>query len=328
MSESLQDDFKELVPMAKGLVEDATGLKPASEELNAMIVDRLEWVRLNITSFQHLFQPLIAGLDLPKLPEPLARPGRAIAGAQLGTILGWMSSRVLGQYDLLMLDKQENGYVYFVGPNIIQLETQYNFPPRQFRLWIALHEVTHSLQFEGVPWLKDYLLSLLNQTFTAIQPTSYDFKESTKHLIDQVRSGKNPLGELGILGLVSNREQLSVLRKMQAVMTLLEGHGDVVMDHAAKQHIPEAQHFSDVLKQRRNQASGITRILLQLVGLEAKMRQYAQGEHFVNYVLETGGRGLLDQIWQGPEWLPTLEDIYDPSAWVARVNNGNRAVLS
>ncbi len=135
----------------------------------------------------------------------------------------------------------------------------------------------------------------------------------------EIRAGRNPLDDNGALGLVATPEQLEGLHRVQALMSLLEGHGDVTMDRAGAADIPSAAHFAAVLRQRRTQAHGLSRILQQLIGIEAKMRQYAEGERFIAAVEEAGGPGLLDNAWRGPEWLPTLEEIRDPSGWIARV---------
>ena len=140
-------------------------------------------------------------------------------------------------------------------------------------------------------------------------------------MADEIRAGRNPLDDNGALGLVATPEQLEGLHRIQALMSLLEGHGDVTMDRAGAADIPSAAHFSQVLRARRKQAHGVSRLLQQLIGIEAKLRQYEEGERFIAAVEERGGTALLDHAWRGPEWLPTLEEIRDPAAWIARVGD-------
>ncbi|MGH9044763.1 MAG: zinc-dependent metalloprotease, partial [Acidimicrobiales bacterium] len=136
----------------------------------------------------------------------------------------------------------------------------------------------------------------------------------------EIRAGKNPLKEAGVVGLVATEEQMAAIQRIQALMSLLEGHGDVTMDRAAVDEVPQAAHFASVLKERREQAKGPARLLIQILGLEAKFRQYQEGENFVRAVEKIGGRTLFDQVWQGPEWLPSLAEIRDPKSWVERIS--------
>ena len=255
-----------------------------------------------------------------KLGGPSLAVGRAIAGTQLGLMLAYMATRVLGQYDLLINDEapEDQDLVSYVGPNIVAVETQYGFESSEFRLWLALHEVTHRLQFTAVPWLRDYFVSQVSELLGPLSGDAAGFAELVRRTADEVRAGRNPVHEGGVVAMLATPEQRLALSKISGMMSLLEGHGDVTMDRAGAAEVPGAAHFSQVLHERRTQAKGLTKLMSKLLGLDAKMRQYAEGERFVEAVEASGGPALLARVWEGPEWLPTLEEIRDPAAWVAR----------
>ncbi len=246
--------------------------------------------------------------------------GRAVAGTQLGLMLAYMATRVLGQYDLLIDDEapQDQDLVSYVGPNIVMIEERYGFAPSQFRLWLALHEVTHRLQFTAVPWLRDHFVGLVSELVGPLAGDAAGFAELLRRAAGELRAGRNPAGEAGVIAMVATPEQRVALSKISGLMSLVEGHGDVIMDRAGAAEVPGAAHFSRVLHERRSSARGLTKLMSKLLGLEAKMRQYAEGEQFVEAVEAAGGPGLLARVWEGPEWLPTLEEIRDPASWVAR----------
>ena len=316
----LRDDFAEFTARAEALVVAETGLVPASGPPSGIVVDRAEWARRNISSFRRLLDPALERLEGATVRGALGGAARTSAGAQMGLVLGWMSTRVLGQYDLLLTEGEDSGdVVSYVGPNIVSLERHHGFPPRQFRLWIALHEVTHRCQFAGVPWLRGYFLSLVEQAMSAMTPDPRRLVESLRRVADAVRSGRNPLEDSGLLGLVAPPEQLAVIARIQALMSLLEGHGDVTMTRAAAAEIPQASRFASVLTERRAKASLPARVLQQLIGIEAKLKQYAMGERFIAAVEAAGGKALFARVWEGPELLPTMEEVKEPSRWITRV---------
>jgi coenzyme F420 biosynthesis associated uncharacterized protein len=257
------------------------------------------------------------------VPRTLAGAGRSASGAQLGLVLAYMATRVLGQYDLLLTDEAtvDQDVVYYVGPNVVELEARHGFVPGEFRLWLALHEVTHRCQFTGVPWLRDHFVGLVDQTLEAVAADPSRVLDAIRRTAESIRAGQRPLDEAGLVGLVATPEQLEALRSIQALMSLLEGHGDVVMDRAGASAVPGAARFGQVLRARREQARGPARLLQRLLGLEAKFRQYAEGEQFVAAVEAAGGSELFDRVWRGPEWLPTLAEIRNPGQWIARAGS-------
>jgi coenzyme F420 biosynthesis associated uncharacterized protein len=316
----LEEDFAEVTAQAEGLVIEATGLRPLSGEARARVVDRPGWVRNNLSSFRHLLDPVLGQLEATTMRGTMPGAARSAAGAQLGLVLGWMSTRVLGQYDLLFAGDTSGDAVSYVGPNIVALERRHGFPPRQFRLWIALHEVTHRCQFTGVPWLRGYFLSQVDAVLAEVSPDPHRIVEALGRAAQAVREGRNPLEDAGMLGLLAPPEQLAVIARIQAMMSVLEGHGDVTMDRAGAEAVPDAAWFSRVLRERRNRAPRPVRLLQQLVGIEAKMRQYEQGENFIRAVESTAGPAALARVWEGPDLLPTMDEIRRPADWLARTD--------
>jgi coenzyme F420 biosynthesis associated uncharacterized protein len=320
--DSLAPDFEELTAIAEAQVAEATGLHSLAGPARARVTDRTGWVSANIASFQRLLRPLTDRLDERVASTPFAPVARRIAGAEIGVLLGWMSGRVLGQYDLLIIedeDPDEQDIVYYVGPNVLSLEKRFAFPPREFRLWLALHEVTHRAQFTGIPWMREHFLGLVESTVSAVDTDPKQLMDSISHVAASIRKGENPLDDGGIAVLFSSPEQRVVLEKVSGLMSLLEGHGDVTMDRAGADRIPNAARFGQVLRQRRQQGNVAIKFVQKLIGLEAKLKQYEQGERFIEQVEGAGGPELLDQAWVRPENLPTIGEIRDPGSWIARV---------
>ena len=324
---SLQPDFDEFTAEAEELVAAETGLRSLSGPARARVTDRAGWVRANVASFRRLLRPLTDRLGARLSKGPIGNVGRAVAGAEVGTLLGWMSTRVLGQYDLLIAeddDPDEQDIVYYVGPNVLSLEKRYGFPPREFRLWLALHEVTHRAQFTGVPWMREHFLSLVDESLGAVDADPRRLLDAIRRAAEQVRAGRNPLDDGGLVTLLASPEQHAVLQRLQGLMSLLEGHGDVTMDRAGRAYVPSADRFARVLRQRR-QSSGLTKVIQKLTGIEAKLLQYEQGERFIEAIEGEGGPELLETVWRGSEWLPSLPEIRRPELWLDRVQTAQAA---
>jgi len=320
--DSLQPDFDRLTAQAEQLVEAETGLRSLAGPARARVTDRAGWVRANLSSFQRLLRPLLEKFD-DRVGSGFAAPlTTRLAGAERGMVLGWMSGRVLGQYDLLVIEVVDPGdqdLVYYVGPNVLALEKQFAFPPEQFRLWLALHEVTHRAQFTGVPWLREHFIGLVHATLGAVDPDPKRLLDGVNRMADAVRSGQNPLADGGLVNLVAGPEQRAILDQVSGMMSLLEGHGDVTMDRAGQGLVPSADRFGRVLRERRDAAKGLSRLVQQLIGLEAKLNQYAQGEAFIADVERAGGTTLLSRAWEEPGNLPSLIEIREPHRWIERM---------
>ena len=335
---SMERDFAAHTAVAEELVAAETGLVSLNGPARGKVTTRAGWIDANIKSFQRLLKPLAdrlagdggdaGGGDTSSSNKFSARMMQKFAALEVGAMLGWMSTRVLGQYDLLVIENEEapleedgQDVVYYVAPNIAALEWRHGFPPDEFRLWIALHEVTHRAQFTGVAWLREHFLSLVDQSLNSVSTDPKAFGTAMSQIAAARREGRNPFAEGGIAVLVASPEQREVLDQIMGMMSLLEGHGDVTMDRAGADHLSEIPRFRSVISHRRSQVGPLARLMRQMMGIEAKMNQYAAGERFIAAVEEAGGTEFLDKAWEGPECLPSMAEIRDPSLWIDRVSD-------
>ena len=324
---SLQRDFTAVTVEAEAAVSELTGLRPPTAAV-AAVLDRGGWVGANVASMRRLLAPFSDRVGARMASSPVAPVGRRVAGAELGFLLGYVAQRVLGQYDLLVPEDSSTSVaddaVYYVGPNVLGLEKRYAFRPRDFRLWIALHELTHRAQFTGVPWLSDYFLGLVAELVGGVEPDPRRMLGAVVRAVDEMRQGRNPIDEGGVVSLFASDEQRETLSRVQALMSLLEGHGNAVMNHLGADLVDGQARMARVLSARRN-ARGATAVLHRLMGLELKMRQYEVGEAFVNAVEREAGLRAIDPAWESPELLPTLAELSAPLTWLARVDGARLA---
>lgn len=319
LAASLQADFDEATSRAEQLVGEFTGLLPPDDPARALVLDRQRWVEVNVASFRHTLEPFTKRVGERMAKSAFAPVGRSVAGAEMGVLMGFLAQRVLGQYDLLV--PEESGFedaVYYVGPNVLVLEKRFGFRPGDFRLWIALHEVTHRAQFRAVPWMKGYFLSLVERSLGMIEPDPKRLVRALERAAESARRGRNPLDDGGLVGLFATDEQRVVIDQVQALMSLLEGHGNVVMDRLGTIHVTGQERMSAALRARR-ETGGMSRQLRKLMGIEMKMRQYEVGERFITRIEEKVGIQALDAAWEGPEYLPTLHELEEPDRWLDRV---------
>ncbi len=332
LAASLAEDFASVTTQAEALVTAHTGLVVVGDA-RASVLDRGGWVEANVASMRRLLGPLTNKVGSKMLASPLAPIGRTVSATELGVLLGWFSQRVLGQYDLLVPEDTgvsgqtpggEGDAVYYVGANILALEKRFAFRPRDFRLWIAIHEVTHRAQFLGVPWMRDYFLGLVERALGGVDADPRQLVGALLRAADELRQGRNPLDDGGIVALLATPEHRATLAKIQALMSVLEGHGNRVMNELGRAHVAGQDRMARVLQSRRR-AQGVGGLVSKLLGIDSKMRQYEVGEQFVAAVEEEGGPRALDAAWRGPEFLPTIDELTTPSAWLARVERGEPA---
>jgi len=320
--DSLAPDFEELTARAQALVETHLGWRSQQGDARARVASRADWIRANIASFQRMLRPLTDKLESSMASGVVSPVASRVAGLEMGAVLGWMSTRVLGQYDMLVLEEEgaeDQDIVYYVGPNILALEKRFGFPPREFRLWVALHEVTHRTQFTGVPWLREYFLGQVNGMLGTVDPDPMQFFRALGRLADSLRRGQSPFADGGVVTLFATESQRATMDRVGGLMSLLEGHGDVTMDRAGGDAIPSAPRFGEVLRNRRGDIGGPAKVLQRLIGLEAKMAQYEQGEHFIEAVERVGGTAYLNRAFESSAQLPTLAEIREPDRWMARI---------
>jgi len=291
----------------------------------AAAVDRAGWVRANVATFAQLIGHL-EGRLLDQVMPPgsgLAQASMAIANRyvttrQLGFLLGFMGQRVLGQYDLALLSAEATpGRLLFVEENIRQTARSLDVPLDAFRTWIALHETTHAFEFESHPWLRPYLAERLERQLGAFSEDLAGVSRDTVRQLGRVLRGERA-GDHWLERLMT-QEQRRLFRETQAVMSLLEGFSDYVMDEVGRDIVPEVERISARFHARREQKSGFERAVSRLIGMDLKLDQYKKGERFVRAVAEQGGPAALRRLWDGPETLPRDGEIDAPETWLARV---------
>ena len=311
----MREDFAELTPFAEERIVEFTSLAQGGFRSRAWVMGRGEWIRANLGGLQRMLEPL-AGRILSKGSGSSAFRRKAL-GAQAGALLGYVSRRVLGQYDAF-LPPDDEGLLYFVGPNVADVEQRFLLPPRDFRLWIAVHEVTHRVQFGAAPWLRGHIRGQVDRYLGTVSLESNDLGKQIRRAIDEARAGADVRG-MGGLFLLLNDEQREIVRHVQGVMSLLEGHASFVMNEVAKDHVGNLDRMRTALAERRRRASGVERSFQRAIGFDKKIEQYDAGERFVREVVSRAGRDGFNRVWLAPEGLPTVEEIAEPSAWVARV---------
>jgi coenzyme F420 biosynthesis associated uncharacterized protein len=302
------------VERAAELVSAETGLTWSGSP-EVAVVGRREWAEANIKTFGRMLAPAEAKL---RSGGGLGRRlGSRLVAVEAGALVGVLARRVLGQYELVLPGDERGDTVMFVGGNLLAMERQHEFRPEEFRFWVALHEVTHRLQFTAVPWMRDYFTGLVESLIAESVPEEGRMQRLTGELRDAARSGRPIVDESGLLGLLATPEQRALIDRVQALMSLLEGHGHVVMDRIGARLLVTQHRMSRVLKMRRSDPR--MRAFLRLTGLEMKLKQYEQGERFIHAVERRAGFSAIDRVWTGPEHLPTLDEIRHPELWLERV---------
>ncbi|MBW3639247.1 MAG: zinc-dependent metalloprotease [Actinobacteria bacterium] len=314
------DELRSLAVQAEEHVRAVTGLVPPGDILEATVVDRPGWAAANVEGFQVVLEPLTDKLAA-KAPNALAAGVTAkVAGVQMGSLLAWLSSKVLGQYEAFR-PEGESGRLILVAPNIVETERRLGVDPHDFRLWVALHEVTHRTQFTAVPWMHDHVRSEIS---TLLEAASLD---DPAQLIERLKAVATGLPRGGsMIELLQTPEQKVVLDRVTAFMSLLEGHAEHVMDGVGPAVVPTVKHIRTKFDERRKEHGGlIDKILRRALGLDLKALQYAEGKVFVDTCVREVGMTGFNRVWESPATLPTREEIRAPLDWVRRIH-GPKAI--
>ncbi|MDN5894157.1 MAG: zinc-dependent metalloprotease [Nocardioides sp.] len=294
-----------------GLVRDFTGLAAAERTAPVLVVDRAGWVEANAQSFEQIISPIVGKLTDKKTPGAIGRAiGSRVTGTEVGMMLGFMGSRVLGQFDPF---HPTAGRLLLVAPNVVHTERELEVDSDDFRLWVCLHEETHRVQFTAVPWMREHLYAQIQALADTVE-VEKTLEEGIKRLTGSIK------GEGSLLDAVSSPEQREIIDRVTGVMSLLEGHADVVMDGVGPEVIPSVRKIRRKFNQRRKGVGTLDRILRRLLGMEAKMAQYRDGAVFVRAAVDKGGMDGFNAVWAGPENLPSKAEIEDPDLWLARVH--------
>jgi coenzyme F420 biosynthesis associated uncharacterized protein len=317
----LFEDFGRFVPDAEGIVRDYSGMPSAEPRARAWVMSRGQWLEANLRGFERAIEPIARKvLADRKVGTTLATVRRNVLGAQLGGLLGYLGRKVLGQYDMF-LPPDDDGLLYFVGPNVAGIERKFGFPAQQFRLWICLHEVTHRVQFGTAPWLRGHLSVLMEQYLESMEVDPAWLLQRVRSAVEQVRAGGGDHRGFGWIFLLMTPDQRDLVRRMQSAMSLLEGHANFLMDGVSRDRVPQADLFRQQLHDRRNRG-GLEGAFHKAIGFDVKVRQYSQGEEFVRQAVDRVGMERFNRVWDGPDSLPTMDEIADPDGWVSRVAAG------
>jgi coenzyme F420 biosynthesis associated uncharacterized protein len=306
---------------AEAAVRSYTGLEPEHPIPAPEWLSRREWAQLNLDAMQGTLEALGEALGTDSIPGPLQAPLAVIAGAQLGTLVGYASRRVLGQYEFPLLGPSRPPRLVFVAANVAAAESELGGGGGALRRWIALHEVTHAVHFSSVPWLTDHLRGLARELLesTTISISAGDAAGAVRRLVGSdprtVLRELRASDPLTLLAPVGARETLA---STQATMAVVEGFAEHVMDAAAPALGDDVSSLRTALETRRDHRPPLARLLGWLLGMELKLRQYRDGKQFCDGVVEAAGVEGLSRAWDGPSALPTLEELSDPPAWVAR----------
>ncbi|PAZ14495.1 coenzyme F420 biosynthesis-associated protein [Streptomyces sp. SA15] len=301
-----------------------------------LVVDRPGWVRANVAGFREILKPLLDKMQERRGNTPggavLGAVGGKVTGVELGMLLSFLASRVLGQYETFApptrdLPAGENGggRLLLVAPNIVHVERELDVQPHDFRLWVCLHEETHRTQFSAVPWLRDHLegeiQSFLGETEVDPMTVLERIREAAQSLAGGRPEGEEDDGGRSLVDIVQTPAQREILGRLTAVMSLLEGHADFVMDGVGPDVVPTVAEIREKFQQRRAKgASRLDMALRKLLGLDAKLRQYRDGERFVRAVVDQVGMDGFNRVWTSPNTLPTKTEISKPADWIARVH--------
>jgi len=312
-------------------VREVTGLPGEADDGKVAVVDRPGWIKANITGFQVVLDPLVERMRetgaAPPAGSVLTAAGSRVTGVQAGLILAYLASRVLGQYELFLPPDPTKpaadaplGRLTLVAPNIVMVERELGVNPTDFRRWVCLHEETHRTQFTSVPWLRPYVQHQMTEFLLAsdLDPASIlnRLRAAAGAVSGAVRGGD---GE-SLIEALQNPRQREILERLTSVMTLVEGHGDYVMDAVGPAVVPSVEEIRAKFNARRATGNRGEQAIRRILGIDLKMKQYQQGSAFVRAVVDEAGMASFNRIWTSPEALPTKAEFASPLTWLQRMD--------
>ncbi|HEX2319007.1 MAG TPA: zinc-dependent metalloprotease [Streptosporangiaceae bacterium] len=312
-------------------VREVTGLPGDDDGGKVAIVDRPGWIKANITGFEVVLDPLVEHMQeigaAPPMGSVLTAVGSRVTGMQAGLILAYLASRVLGQYELFLppdpdvpAEDAPPGRLTLVAPNIVMVERELGVDPTDFRRWVCLHEETHRTQFTSVPWLRPYVQRQMTEFLLASDLDPASILNRLRAAADAVSGAVRGGDGASLIEAMQSQRQREILDRLTSVMTLVEGHGDYVMDAVGPAVVPSVEQIRAKFNARRT--SGTNRLeqaIRRILGIDLKMRQYQQGAAFVRAVVSEAGMETFNRVWTSPETLPTKEEITSPRLWLERV---------
>jgi coenzyme F420 biosynthesis associated uncharacterized protein len=316
-------DLARLAHESEARVTAYTGLQPAQPLPEPEGIGRREWVASNIGSMRALLDPVLdrANDRLGPLKPAMQLGMGFLLSTEVGVVVGYLAQRVLGQYELVLLDEAVEDRpprLLFVLPNLGQALQTFGADEEEFMTWVALHEVTHAVQFAGVPWLHRHVAGLVRELLKSAELRIDTPRKLKLPSGDEVKRVLTALRQGDLISIVTSHAERQTFDQVQAVMAVIEGHAEHVMDAVAPDLLPSLPKLREALDRRRRSQSGLSRLVGRLLGLDLKLRQYEQGKYFCDTVVRERGVTALHHVFSGPEALPTLQELRDPHAWMAR----------
>src|SRR3954453_16346647 len=284
------------------------------------VIDRPAWIDTNANGLRTIMDPLVDRLTAGNPVGAVAeRIGGRVTGLQVGAVLGFLSGKVLGQFEFF---ERTGGQLLLVAPNLVAVERSLKVDPHDFRLWVCLHEVTHRVQFTAVPWLRQHMLDEIDELSAMVDADPAELRRRLSGAVGELVKVVRGQGTgAGLLSVLATPEQRAVLERVTAFMSLVEGHAEWVMNAVPASVIPSQKVIEGRFAQRRRRGGNpLDRLLRRLLGMEAKTRQYVDGSAFVRAVVDRIGVEDFNAIWTSAETLPSKAEIADPGRWIARVH--------
>jgi len=320
-------DLRRCAVEARGHVRACTGLDAPAVDADVAVVDRSAWVRSGALGMRHLLEPLQDRLGehgrAARTPAGVRAVTARVAGLELGAGLAFLSGKVLGQYELFPAqgpDADRPGRPLLVAPNVVQVERELDVVPADFRLWVCLHEETHRVQFGAVPWLRGYLVEQVGELVVGLDAESEHLGERAGAALAAVSAALRGVPGQSLAEALQSPEQAARIAVITALMSLLEGHADVVMDEVGPEVVPTVAAIRARFQRRREQPGRVDAAIRRLLGFDAKLKQYADGARFVRGVVDRVGMDGFNHVWSSAATLPTTAELADPDAWVTRVH--------
>jgi coenzyme F420 biosynthesis associated uncharacterized protein len=316
----LPGDLAAMTATAQERVVGYARLEPDRELPPPEAVDRATWAKANLHTMRGTLDPLLsqAASGGGPLAGPLRAAGGVVLAGEIGGIVGFMGRHVLGQYELALLDPAQGARLLLVAPNLREAAAGMEVELEELLPWVVFHEVTHAVQFSGVPWLREHLAGMLSELLQSMQVKIDPAALLKLPTADDLRGMWDTLREGGLVTAVAGPERKALIDRLQATMALIEGHAEHVMDAAGAPVLPNVAKLRAAMDRRRRERPPLFKLLERLLGLDMKMRQYEVGKRFCDAVVARGGIDALNRAWSAPERLPTLAELDDPAAWMRR----------